>query len=207
MYRLTALITLTLTLLALFTGCAPRQRGVEIQKTPAIGADQIQRLALMSTRNIWLAPDEVKRLDSDLAAAISTRYPFVQIIDAATSTAKMDELMLTNEWQSFFDDYQTRGYEDENLIHLLGEALAVDAVLQCEINNAELVDVDKSETGGRGVKVSLSAYMFGSESGELVWSATGEGVATLENESEQNRLMFEAASVAANRLVESLPLK
>lgn len=192
----------------LLAACVTSSSRVRTYVEPSLEASGIRRVAIFPIRNPRLTPDESEALGRGFAGAFESRNPEVDVLEPRDAARDLDRAGLAERYGAFLRSYAASGIPDTRILRDVADALEVDGIIQ-----GEIVDVAErdGEYHGRGVSteartdITMRYVLFEPGAGKVLWSSTASGA--------RKRLMpfggpppvYEAASVAQERIVDELP--
>jgi hypothetical protein len=161
-------------LIIFFVGCATKNATINMHVDPAFTHDRIRKVAIFPFRSASLAASEAKEIDRKISVDIKAKNPRVTIVSPVDAIALLNDQNLAVYWSEFIEHYLVSRVPDANVLHRIGNALGVDAIIQGEAVEVYQRDgVYGAYVGETRVTVRLS--LIGVEEGKILWESSSDG--------------------------------
>ena len=196
--------SLTLAVCCALNSCAINRGTINSYVDPTYTQGAITRLAVFSIRNAGRAPSEARRINAELARAISEKNPEIEVVAPSAALRGINEANLAKEWADFVEDYYTSGIANQVLLTKVAEALGVEAVLQGQLEN--VFQQDGNGWDQRGVtRITISFSIVEAATGKRIWEAASDGIRGNATEFGPAPPVADAIETAMAKILANLP--
>jgi hypothetical protein len=160
-------------LAVLITGCESTSTRVRSYSDPAVGNRVIASLAILPVRNAPIAQSESIRMNREITQTVQRQNPNLRIVGPVESIQALNAKNLVADYDNYLVGLAQSGIPNSEVLHRVGEALGVDAIMQGQI--VGLYQEEGSYPGRPGrTKFALRYSIVSTQDALLMWETSAE---------------------------------
>lgn len=190
--------------IALFvSGCATNKGSINSHYEASYQEGTIELLAVPSIRNARLAPSESRQVARGINKAIAEKNPHIELLSANRFANLLNDRNLVDNYSDFIEDYVNSGISDVQFLRQLAEE-GIDAILLSELSNVRQRDGSYGTNKGN-TRVTMGMTIIETASGDVVWTASADGIRTNVTTIGSAPPIAEAVELAIEKVQDSVP--
>lgn len=184
-------------------GCAINRGTINTFYEPSYTVGSVKSLVVPVIRNARLAPSESMNISRTINRAIAAKNPQLRLISANAFKKLINSQGAVGEYADFIKDYVTSGIANQEFMKRLVSA-DIDAIMICELSRISQRDGaygwNKAET-----RVTLSFTIINTNTNDVVWSASADGVKGASTTLSEAPPMAAAIQLAVSKVADAIP--